>query len=284
LFVFTDNFVTEAVYYKGAATFLYLHSLVECLKMLQLHGGLFIHVLWIAGTRMIEQGTDGLSRGDFTSGVMAGHNSLSILPLNKGALELPPKIQDWIRSFLPGRHKWTTLAPIDWFTSGQKNGHFIGAPPLAVADIALEQMCKSVLIRPWSAHIFICPTHMTYRWRKQLRKVLDLVVTIPVGGLLWLESLHEPLVFGLTCPLLAYSPWRVRETERLVRGQRFLPSVWSQDWQVEGNLLRELWVEEVPSNPELLWGLAPQVLHQKPNGPIPGVASKGRGGLADGSG
>jgi hypothetical protein len=44
----------------------------------------------------------------------------------------------------------------------------------------------------------------------------------------------------------------------------FLPTVWSQDWQVEGNLLRELWIEEVPSDPELLWGLAPQVLHPKP--------------------
>jgi hypothetical protein len=66
LFVFTDNFVTESVFYKGSAKSYHLHGLVERMRFLQLHGGLFIHVIWIAGTRMIEQGTDGLSRGTLT--------------------------------------------------------------------------------------------------------------------------------------------------------------------------------------------------------------------------
>jgi hypothetical protein len=168
LFIFTDNFVTESVFYKGAATSPFLHSLVERLKMLQLYGGLFIHVLWIAGTRMIEQGTDGLSRGDFTSGVMAGKDFLSLLPLNRGALELSTNIYAWIQFWLKGRLEWTVLSPMEWFTQGHGNGHFVWAPPPAVADVALEQMCEAVLIRPWNAHIFICPAHMTYRWRKQL--------------------------------------------------------------------------------------------------------------------
>jgi hypothetical protein len=80
LFVFTDNFVTESVFYKGAALSPYLHSLIEQIKMLQLHAGLFVHMLWISGTRMIEQGTDGLSHSDFNSGVMAGINFLSLIP------------------------------------------------------------------------------------------------------------------------------------------------------------------------------------------------------------
>jgi hypothetical protein len=252
--------------------------------MLQLHGGLFIHMLWIAGTRMIEQGTDGLSRGDFSSGVMAGKNFLALLPLNKGALDLSRGISTWIHEFLPGQLKWEVLTPQDWFTKGHQNGHFIWAPPPAIADVALEQMCESFLIRPWNAHIFLCPAHMTYRWRKQLRKVSDLVFTIPVGGLMWPDSLHEPLVFALTCPLLAYSPWRVRRSERLVGGQGIMPKLWSKDWQVEGDLLRKLWLREVPSDPELLWGLAPQVLHERPARQISSASGEGRGGFINGSG
>jgi hypothetical protein len=264
LFIFTDNFVTEAVFYKGAARSPYLHGLIERLRMLQLHGGLFIHVLWIAGTRMIEQGTDGLSRGDLNSGVMAGKAFLSFIPLNQGALELSPGLAEWIRKLFPGRASWEVLSPNGWFEKGHGDGHFIWAPPPAVADVVLEQMCEAVLCRPWNAHVFICPAHMTYRWRKQLRKVSDLVVTIPVGGHLWPRCKHEPLVFGLTCPFLAYSPWQVRRTERLVGGQSILPTVWSEDWRIEGNILRELWASEVPRDPELLWGLASRVLHTKP--------------------
>ena len=275
LFVFTDNFVTESVFYKGAASSPYLHKLVERLRMLQLYSGLIVHVLWIAGTRMIEQGTDGLSRGDLNSGVMNGRDFLSFLPLNKSAFELSSSLEDWFRIIFKGRLKWETLNPTTWFTKAHENGHFIWAPPPAIADLALEQMCESVLCRPWNAHLFVCPAHMTHRWRKQMRRVSDLVITIPAGGSLWPASLHEPLVVGLTCPLLAYSPWRVKRTQRLVRGQGLLPKVWSEDWKIEGNILRELWVQEVPTNPDLLWGLAPRVLLERPNGSFPSIAGNG---------
>jgi hypothetical protein len=277
IFVFTDNFVTESVFYKGAARSAHLHGLVERMKMLQLHGGLFVHVIWIAGTRMIKQGTDGLSRGDFNSGVLAGKDFLSFVPLNKSALELSPGIEAWIQSALPGRYPWKVLDPCGWYTEGHSDGHYIWAPPPAIADSVLEQMCEAVISRPWNAHVFICPAHMTYRWRKQLRKVSDLVLTIKVGGLLWPNCLHEPLVFGLTCPLLAYSPWRVKKTGRLAEGRDLMPKVWSQDWKIEGNILRELWVREVPVDTDLLWGLAQYVLREKPDGSIPSPPGKGPG-------
>jgi hypothetical protein len=254
--VFTDNFVTESVFYKGSAKSYHLHGLVERMRFLQLHGGLFIHGIWIAGTRMIEQGTDGLSRGDFNSGVLLGKGFLSFVPLNRSALELSPKLEGWIQQTLPGRHKWKVLDPAGWYSEGHSDGHFIWAPPPAVADAVLEQLYEAVICRPWNAHVFICPAHMTYGWRKQLQKVSDLVVTIRVGGLLWPSQMHKPLVFGLTCPLLAYSPWRVKKTGRLAERRDPLPKVWSFDWKVEGDILRELWLREVPSTPGLLWGLA----------------------------
>ena len=82
LFIFMDNFITGSVFHKGLASSPYLHSLVERLRMMQLHEGLFLHVLWISGTRMIEQGTNRLSRGDLNEGVMAGKDFLSLLPFD----------------------------------------------------------------------------------------------------------------------------------------------------------------------------------------------------------
>ena len=277
MFIFTDNFITESVFYKGGATSPHLHELVERLKMMQMHGGLFIHVLWIAGTRMIEQGTDGLSRGDFSSGVLGGKDFLSFIPLNQGAVELSPGLPTWLGSTFEGRKEWTLLTPEGWYTDGHQDGHFIWAPPPAVADAVLEQLCESVLSRPWNAHLFICPAHMTYKWRKQLRKVSDLVVTIGVGGDLWPNRLHEPLVLALICPLLAYSPWRVKRTGGLARGQNKLPQVWSKDWKVEGDILRKLWTQEVPRNTDLLWGLAPFVLPQRPIGQVSYPPGEGPG-------
>jgi len=94
--------------------------------------------------------------------------------------------------------------------------------------------------------------------------------------------LHEPLVIALTCPLLAYRPWRVKNTERLVGGQNPLSGVWSADWEVEGNILRELWIQEVPRDTNLLWGLAPRVLQERPIGQVPCVAIEGSGRRLDG--
>jgi hypothetical protein len=40
------------------------------LRKMEMEGQFIIHLIWIAGKRMIAQGSDGLSRGDFSSGVM----------------------------------------------------------------------------------------------------------------------------------------------------------------------------------------------------------------------
>jgi hypothetical protein len=63
LFLFTDNFVTEMIWHKGTARSPLLHGLVQRLRKLEMDGSLFIVVVWVAETRMIAQGTDGLSRG-----------------------------------------------------------------------------------------------------------------------------------------------------------------------------------------------------------------------------
>jgi hypothetical protein len=54
---------------------------------MKMEGELIIHFVWTAGKRMIAQGTDGLSRGELSSGVMAGEDFLKYLPLNETTFE-----------------------------------------------------------------------------------------------------------------------------------------------------------------------------------------------------
>ena len=134
-------------------------------------GKLIIHFIWIAGTRMIAQGTDGLSRGEFSSGVMAGGPFLKFLPLNETALERVPHLKTIMNGWLPGQD-WKFATTQDWFHEVFKdpNGSFVWSPSPALARIAVDQLCEVKHIFPNSRHVLICPALMTGYWRKQLGK------------------------------------------------------------------------------------------------------------------
>ncbi|KAL7572454.1 hypothetical protein ACA910_006630 [Epithemia clementina (nom. ined.)] len=82
LFIFTDNSTAELAFYRGTSRSKLLFELVLHLQKLEMNGSIFLHVVWIAGTRMIAQGTDGLSHGDLVDGVLAGDAMLEFVPLH----------------------------------------------------------------------------------------------------------------------------------------------------------------------------------------------------------
>jgi hypothetical protein len=80
LFVFTDNSMAERTYYKGSLSSPKLHQMILELRKMEMSGKFIIHFIWILGKRMIAQGSDGLSRGDFSSGVMSEWSALPQTP------------------------------------------------------------------------------------------------------------------------------------------------------------------------------------------------------------
>jgi hypothetical protein len=62
VFLYTDNQTVEGSYFQGTAKSRALFELIVTLYKLQMQFDFILHVVWIAGTRMIQQGTDGLSR------------------------------------------------------------------------------------------------------------------------------------------------------------------------------------------------------------------------------
>ncbi|KAL7556742.1 hypothetical protein ACA910_008079 [Epithemia clementina (nom. ined.)] len=155
VFVFTDNSTAEAAFYKGTSKSKLLFDLVLRLCNLEMTGQLFVHVIWVARTRMIEQGTDGLSCGDLMHGVLAGANMLEFVPLNKTIRTRHPYLIDFLAEPMSGLFTPIFLDPDGWYSTAFKPGHYVWTPPPAAALEALEQLCDSKHVRPQGAHLRI---------------------------------------------------------------------------------------------------------------------------------
>ena len=68
LFVFTDNLVFESVLYKGTSKTPLMFELILRLHQVHMRAELTLHVIHISGTRIIEAGIDGISRGETWEG------------------------------------------------------------------------------------------------------------------------------------------------------------------------------------------------------------------------
>ena len=60
----TNNTIAEAAYQNGTSYSTEFFELVVILIKFDLYHGLKLHLIHVAGTRMIEQGTYSLSRGN----------------------------------------------------------------------------------------------------------------------------------------------------------------------------------------------------------------------------
>ncbi len=241
LFLFTDNSTAEGAYYRGTSGSRLLFELVLRLRVVEIRKELVVHVIHVAGTRMIEVGVDGLSRGCTHEGIMTGRDLLEFIPLHLTAFERESALQTWVMSWANGSgESYQVLTPNDWFCLGQTRNKCLWAPPPAAADVAVDLLGKAKHKRPRMEHIFICPRLMTNRWRKQLSKVCDVIFTIPVGTHMWGVRQHEPLLVGIAFPLANHRPWRLKGTpilERTVRDLSEVPTV-AADWG--GDILRKL--------------------------------------------
>jgi hypothetical protein len=248
-FLFTDNAVAEAAFYKGTSSNRQLFDLVLRLRRLEVDHAFSLHVIHISGRRMQSQGTDSLSRGDLLSGVMHGSPLLDFVPLHLAASTRSTGLIPWCMSWLLPSQTLVPLQPNQWFSLGHgitgwdsnldgmpmpilvdsSDTVFLWCPPPAAASIALEQLSYSRLKRPHLAHTVICPRVLTSQWRKQLFKLSDLVFTLPAGARpsVWPQDMYEPLIVGLLLPFLPSAPLLRRYTPPIFAVESALSGVWA---------------------------------------------------------
>ena len=161
--MFTDNSTVESCCTRGTSSSPKLLDLVIQLRCLTTKYGLKINVFHISGTRMIAQGTDGVSRGFLGAGVMDGQAMTSFI-------ERHPPLVEWIKSWTT--HDLIRFNPVDWFERGHDidgwrqchdgfsrpilrgdNVYFLWTPPPFAADTAVAEMRKARIKRQTSTHV-----------------------------------------------------------------------------------------------------------------------------------
>lgn len=235
LFFCTDNSTAEGAFYSGTSTSAVLHDLILRIKVAAQKGNIKLHVIHIAGTRMIDQETDAMLRGALMEGAMAGKSMLHFVPFNRGAAERSDLLLPWLQHWLPKDTETASpLEPRQWFLEGQgihswesnvdgipcpvirDPRAYVWAPPPAAADVALEQLILARHKRPHRLDVFVCPRLMTHLWRRRLYRMADVVFEVPVGHCLWPNTMHEPLFVGLFLPLILHRPWQLGRSPQVV--------------------------------------------------------------------
>jgi hypothetical protein len=247
LFMFTDNSTAESAFFKGTSSSEKLFDLVLRLRKTEMEGNLFIHLVHVAGTRMILSGVDGLSRGDHNTGVMAGESMSSFVPLSQNASERSVALLPWVRSWAEAKDKnkqVKVLSPTEWCDPHPSGETHVWVPPPAAAGAAIDWLGQSIHKRPESVHIVLVPRLMTGLWRKELSKTSDLLFTVPLESkALWPKENHEPLICAVCLPLSQVSPWRHRGSASVETIFGRLPSLWETGDNTAGRVLRELLVQ-----------------------------------------
>ena len=90
LWIFTNNSTAESCFFRGGSSSKLLHNLVLRLRQAEMTFSFTLHLIHIAGTRMIVQGTDGCSRGLLMEGVMTRADMLTFVDLASGGIDRHP--------------------------------------------------------------------------------------------------------------------------------------------------------------------------------------------------
>jgi hypothetical protein len=251
VFLYTDNQTAEGAYCQGTVKSRALFELIAVLYKLQMEFDFILHVIWIAGTRMIQQGTDGVLRGEENGLATCGLSLGRMGPLPLSAKERSPGLEEWILGWCNTGINLEVLEPIDWFTTAHNPGDFGWFPAPAAADAAIVQFCEALHKRPHCYHVFSIPFLMTNRWRKTLLKAVDVYFFLKPVCEIWDNSQHEPLGIFISLPLSRHEPWPRRHTQPVVDLARSLLEVPDADSVQKGNLLCEFlyWTRQLEIMP-----------------------------------
>jgi hypothetical protein len=218
-----------------------------------------LHVVHVAGTRMIAQGTDGLSRGSLLEGVVKGEDMLSFVDLSRLAIERHPGLLEFVYSWVePVLGESRVLSTKEWFQEGHgiiggmrdssgiwtpqhaaDGKAYIWAPPPIIDNVALEECAKAIHKRTDSYHIFLIPQLYSPLWLRMFYKLSDFVFKISPCSRHWPSSMHEPLFVDISLPLLPRNPWSLQGLLLLVELEGQLCQVLSS-CEEGGNILRQL--------------------------------------------
>ena len=195
VFYFTDNTTTYYALKKGSSRIPALHALVRDAKLISLEMGCLLEVVHVPGTVMINQGTDGLSRGVWVSPLHSGISPVQVTAAVFAPVPVVPDLLPWVSSLLPtpplyplalGRGQWPRASTV-------LNRATLWCPQPEIAAQLLGALLALWCEVPWSTEfLMLIPRVLQGNWESLSRHV-ERVALIQPAAYPFQYSRHLPI-------------------------------------------------------------------------------------------
>jgi hypothetical protein len=182
VFYFTDNATTYYALRKGSSRIPSLHALVREIRLLCQQLGCLLEPVHVPGKVMINQGTDGLSRGVWVSPLHSGVSPTAVTAAVFAPVPIVPGLCEWVQSMLPS----PTLYPLrhgmgQWPTAPSVlNRATLWCPQPEVASQIISTLLLLWCEVPWSTEILVLvPRVLQGNWENLSRHIQPVCVIQP---------------------------------------------------------------------------------------------------------
>lgn len=205
IFYFTDNSTTYWIASSGSSRWAKLHSLITEIKLIELRLQCTLQVVHVPGLLMIEQGTDGLSRGVWVSPL---HREVDQRMYTRAVFDplpwCPSLVQHHLQTHCP-QEKWTyqhwegIWEPSQWLDKLT-----VWFPPPELARQVISAVLEAWVERPLTTSaFFFIPRVLLSQWRGLSRHIIEVAHIKP----------HlTPLACPPTLPIPILVLWLPRHT------------------------------------------------------------------------
>jgi hypothetical protein len=203
VFYFTDNSTSYWIAASGSSGSPGLHKLIEEIRLLELELGCSLQVVHVPGIIMIDQGTDGLSRGIWMSALQGLEDSGRMTQAVFDPLRFDPEL---VTSYITNFHLAHDYIYCDWNSVWDARLCFdrlsVWFPPPELARQVLIFMLETWAERPLtSSSLFFIPRTVPAFWSGLSRHLIELPTIYP-----HLSPLRYPPVLPMPIVVLYLPP------------------------------------------------------------------------------
>jgi hypothetical protein len=177
-FYFTDNIVVYFAVTSGSSTSPGLQAMVEQIKLLEIELGIILEVIHVPGTTIIEERTDGLSRGVWGSSLHQRYERKAIPSEIFAPVPFTPDLASWainkigLDPSLPCHHRCWDL---EWRSADVFDRLTIWTPPPKIAAQLIYSLLQFYVEKPLTtAMIIVVPRILQRRWTRLSWHVVEI--------------------------------------------------------------------------------------------------------------
>ena len=228
-FIFTDNRVSYWILSSGSSKVPKLHELVLEIVLITSHYRIHLEVIWVPGELMIEEGSDGLSRGIWISPcrnslLSSGH----VRAILRAAPHTPAVIR-WVRettNVTRDVHYVNCLRPL-CHKKILGRTILVTPPPHVARQIMNSVLCYWVEAPCTTSVFFLLPSIYQHSWGR-VNKYIDVIGTFHARDLPFCSLLFS----NIPLTLLYLPPFIPSNTTRLDQPARYKPGEFLLDGEL----------------------------------------------------